>query len=235
MKDVTPLAPVKKASMNNSADMYGYGDAAPDSNEHGPSSSNNQFRTPMRQARRSSMKSGRGSSRRASIGYTGEITIQLPGKSKPVRRRTSISFASEDEVCEVTPAKDMSPTQNLWFSNEESSAIREKCSFLVELMRASESHPDAREAIRHYNIRGLESHVEPGPSVEQDQAWYSVFLEQYLQRNEGVFDDTVISQAYQRNTFQSQQIAQDRAQQDAQEIQTYTKSVRRQMRRMSLM
>jgi hypothetical protein len=203
-----------------SAVKYGYGDdveetAAP---------------TFEKARRRSSLKQA-GSSRRSSIGYTGEVTVMLPGRSEPLRRRTSIAFNDYDEVKTVEPVSSLTnEPEKLWYQSEEYDLIKKRIFKLLDL--AASAHPDDKIC-----MRGLESHLaEEKQKLKEEQhlAWYAVFLEQYEQRNEGVFDDEIVSKLYELSTVDSKMLAMQRGRQDAADIESYTKKTRLMMRRLSM-
>ncbi len=179
----------------------------------------------VRSSRRSSMKQS-GSSRRSSIGYTGEIAhVNLPGKNHPVRRRMSITFHEYDQVQEVEPVSSLADEpEKLWFQAEEYAMIRQKAIFLTELA-ASGGHKLIAE--KKLCTRGLESHIDRDNVYQQQySAWKSVFLEQHHQRNMGIFDDETVGAIYRLVTMPSQAIAVQRAQQDTADIENYTKNTR---------
>jgi hypothetical protein len=210
---------------------YGYGDAAPDIASEAACT---EGRVPSRSrlGRRSSMKQ-QGVSRRASIGYTGEVSVNLPGQREPVRRRTSIAFEQYDEVKEVAPMKSLTDTpEKLWFQAEEYDMIRHKAVFLTDL---AASGADELLAEKKLCIRGLESHIHSDlVKEEQYLAWKSVFLEQYLQRDKGDYNDEMVSSMYQMAAMPSQERAQQRAQQDSADAEMHTRSTRTRMRRQSM-
>ena len=196
----------------NTNNEYGYGDAAPDT--HSNSSRNRRGKT----SRRSSMKQMGRTGRRSSIGYTGEIEVQLPGRKEPIRRRTSISFDSYEEVAEVEPIKDLAGvdgSKQLWFQPEEYDMIREKAIFITNV--ASTATKDAHYSSGHHLCtRGLEPHIN-ADQVRQEQfmAKRSVLVEQEHQRNLGIYDDEIVSKIYQLTSMNSAARANGFAQQDS--------------------
>jgi hypothetical protein len=185
--------------------------------------------------RKSSMKHGEDNTRRprrASIGYSGEIQVNLPGKREPVRRRTSISFCEEAEVNEVIPVKSLTDEpEALWFQNEEYSIIRTKARSLIHAVESGEA------ATKRYCIRGLEGHFGEGAeskAISRGTGWDAVLTEQYMQQNEGSFDDEGISMMYRLSSTESKIEAVRRATQDESEVVHYQRDTRRSMRRMSM-
>jgi hypothetical protein len=206
------------------ASKYDYGEtpAAPRSESSG---------TP----RRSSMKHGEGNTRRprrASIGYSGEIEINLPGKREPVRRRTSISFCEDDQINEVVPVKSLTDEpEALWFQNEEYSTIKKKVRSLIQAVERGEASSEK------YCIRGLEGHFGDGAEskgISRGTGWDAVLTEQHMQQNEGSFDDEGISMMYRLSSTESKIKAVQRATQDESEVVNYQRDTRRRMRRMSM-
>jgi hypothetical protein len=194
---------------------YGYGDACPDS----------ESRPAARTPRRSSMKQG--SIRRASISYTGEMAVTLPGKKKPVRRRTSIAFAEEAEVREVEPIATLTDEpQTLWYQEEELSSIKDRLRAVVNTVENGELNSKVC-------IRGLEGHIGGNTRIKVRAAWEAVKGEQTMQKIEGEFNDDGISTMYKLFTKDSATQAAERAQQDAADIDKYQRETRRMMRRLS--
>jgi hypothetical protein len=219
----------KRASREKVRD-YAYGDAAPtvasrDRNKNGNDSSR---RTP----RRSSMKQG-GAPRRSSIGYSGEITVTLPGDNRPVRRRTSISFDQKEHVKEVEPVSSLTEDpKKLWFQADEFNQIREKARMLTYI---AVNGGDGMVKEKKLCTRGLESHIDSkNVQEEQSLAWKSVFLEQSHQREKGTCDDETVSKMYQLASMESQARARTRACQDEANIVRYTRHTRRTIRRGSM-
>ena len=188
---------------------YGYGDGAPTTSRRNNSESDiDDLPQPRRKTpRRSSMKQ-QGAVRRSSIGYSGEMNVQLPGRKETVKRRTSISFREDkNEVKEVEPLKN----EELWFKKEEYHRIRQKARMLTDA--AKNGHPDA---VKKLCIRGLEYHFDSDlVCKEQDAAWSSVFQEQRNQHNMGTFDDEVVSKIYRIQSNDSARRAVERARQDS--------------------
>jgi hypothetical protein len=187
--------------------------------------------------KRSSMKhGGNGKSglrpRRASIGYVGEIEVNLPGKREPVRRRTSISFCEEAQVREIVPVESLTGEPGcLWMQDEEYSAIKEKMCSIIRAVDTGEA------STKKYCIRGLEGHFGEGAEskeLSRGTGWDAVLLEQHLQQNEGNFDDEGISMMYRLSSIESKIQAARRATRDESEIEHYQRETRRRVRRMSM-
>jgi hypothetical protein len=186
--------------------------------------------------RRSSMKQGMGNDRRrprrASIGYTGEIEVNLPGKRGPVRRRTSISFSEEDQVNEIVPVKCLTDEpEALWFQDKEYSVMKKKMCSLIHAVETGEA------STKKYCIRGLEGHFGEGAEskgISRGDAWDAVLTEQHMQHNEGSFDDEGISMVYRLSSIESKIKAAQKASQDESEVEQYQRDTRRRMRRMSM-
>ena len=187
--------------------------------------------------RRSSMKNGEGNTRRpprrASIGYAGEIEVNLPGKREPVRRRISISFCEEDQINEVVPVESLTDDpEALWFQDEEYSAIKKKMRTIIHAVQRGEA------STKKYCIRGLEGHIGEGAEsrgISRGSAWDAVLKEQHMQQNEGSFDDEGISMLYRLSSIESKIKAAQRAAQDESEVGHYQRrDTRRMMRRLSM-
>jgi hypothetical protein len=171
--------------------------------------------------------------RRASIGCTGEIEVNLPGKKEPVRRRTSISFCEEDQVNEVVPVASLTDEpEALWFQDEEYSNIKKKMRSIIHAAKRGESSTK-----KTYCTRGLEGHFGEGAEskgISRESGWDAVLREQYEQQNEGSFDDEGISTLYRLSSIESKIEAAQRATRDESEAEAYQQDTRRRMRRMSM-
>lgn len=185
--------------------------------------------------------------RRASIGQTGvgeEIEVHLPGNHQPVRRRRSITFNEGVMVRKVRPTKSLTDQpEALWLQDDEMDRIKQQISDLVqEKVRYAEIHDacdssmeDDEEGVAGECTRGLERMLEPERTkVKKFQAWDLVMNEQYLQRQEGEFDDESLAIMYGYTTRRSQREAQRRASKDEEEIKGYLRSTRRMCRRLSM-
>jgi hypothetical protein len=219
---------------------YGYEDCSPSEDIAAGStiSRNSSSSTP----RRSSMKGGAAEgntnllpprARRASIGYAGEISVNLPGKKEPVRRRTSISFCEEDQINEVVPMTSLTDEpEALWFQDEEYANIKKKMRSIIHAAKRGESSTK-----KTYCTRGLEGHFGEGAEskgISRETGWDAVFREQYEQQNEGSFDDEGISVLYRLSSIESKIEAAQRATRDESDTEHYQKDTRRRMRRMSM-
>ena len=190
------------------------------------SSPNGQAKSAQGRIPRSSSMKQTGTRRRASIQFVGEIEITLRGHSNPVRRRTSITFASEQEVKEVTPSCDLTnEPERLWYRRSELKEIRIKNLSLIQGMESGEP--------RKKCLRGLEDMMESSKEreVRQRQAVDGVLTMQHLQRNTGDYDDEYLSRLYQFSSKSSGAIAAERGAQDAQAVTAYLAPTRIQERR----
>ena len=203
------------------ASQYGYGDAAP--SDCGSS-------RPSKTPRRSSMKQGSTTGRRASMGCTGsEIEVKLPGRRDPVRRRISISFSKEDEVKEVERVSSLTDdSKALWFQKDELQNIKTKLRTIIGSVERG------NENAKKLCTRGLECHIGKSSKTKINAAWDAVVLEQYMQHNKGSFDDETISRKYKIFARGSQEKAAERAKEDEAAIAKYQRDTRRMMRRMSM-
>lgn len=186
--------------------------------------------------RRSSIKQA-GAPRRESITNKGEIEITLPPSKKGegrqvVKRRTSLTFNDETVVTPIEPAKNLARSpQDLWFQNEEMQQIRKKVSALIHKTEDGYTPHNGKR----YCMRGLERMLEPEVvAVKRSQAWDTVFKEQYLQKCEGVFEEDHLANLYTFSTLRSKKDAEERASEDAREVENYLRDARRTHRRMSM-
>jgi hypothetical protein len=202
------------------AAQYGYGDAAPSDTRSRPS------RTP----RRSSMKQGGSTTaRRSSIGCTGEVELTLPGRKDPVRRRTSISFSEEPEVKEIERVSTLThDSKSLWFQKDELLNIKTKLRTIIDTVERGD------ENATKLCTRGLECHIGQSTKTKVNAAWDAVVIEQYMQHNQGNFDDEIISKKYKIFAKGSLEEATERAKEDEAAIAKYQRDTRRMMRRMSM-
>lgn len=184
-----------------------------------------------RTPRRSSMKQ-EGKPRRSSIGYQGEIEVRLPGQARPVRRRRSISFDDDNALVEIEPVTEMNPDRKeLWFQDEEYAVMANKAHMMSEFVMMGGEEMAKK---RNIETRGLEKLYDYANVEETQQlAYRSVFLEQGFQREEGAFNEEVVSCLYKVASMQSQAQAIARANADAEDIEEYTRETRRRIRRMS--
>jgi hypothetical protein len=161
--------------------------------------------------RRSSIKQ-HGVPRHASIGFTGEIKVQLPGKCEPIQRKTKISFAEEEtqvkEVISVLALTD--DPEKLWFQEHEYYEIQANICTLVNAAEQGGQIPDG------ISIRGLEYLLSNSQANQMKyDGWDAVFDSQYLQQQKGEFDDEIMSEAYRLKTFGSKLEALKRGRMDA--------------------
>ena len=179
--------------------------------------------------RRSSMKQGSTTGRRASIGCNSEIEVKLPGHKDPVRRRRSISISKKDEVKEVERVSSLTDdSKALWFQNNELQDIKAKLRTIIAAVERGDDNA------RKICIRGLECHIGKSSKTKMNAAWDAVVIEQCLQQNKGSFDDETISMLYKIFARGSQEKAAERAKEDEAAIANYQRDTRRMMRRMSL-
>jgi len=173
--------------------------------------------------RRSSLK-GRGAPRRASIGYTGEVELRLPNNDRRVKKKTSLTFKTDDDVEEVEPMSRLTEQpESLWFQKTEYEHIKKK---IYSILRKKSTSDD--------DTRGLEAVIDSEATVaERYDAYVSVLDEQRQQRARGMYSDTQLSNMYHFHTIDSTIRARERAEQDATEIENYVSSTRRMMRRIS--
>ncbi|CAJ1945215.1 unnamed protein product [Cylindrotheca closterium] len=184
-----------------------------------------------RTPRRSSLKQ-EGKPRRSSIGYKGEIDVMLPGKSRPTRRRRSISF-DQDNIFDIEPVTDMNPDKKeMWFQDEEYDVMQQKAEMTSQFVMMG---GEAMAKKKNIETRGLEKLYDYENVAENQQmAYRSVFLEQGFQREEGEYNDEVVSCLYRVASMKSQANALARANADEADIEEYTRETRRRIRRSSM-
>lgn len=206
-------------------DLYGYGDAAPTPRTANDTSNKTQT------ARRSSLKSSSGGGRRrASISYSGEISLRLP-TGEVTKRRTSVSFKDDADVKNIEPVADMVDNpRRLWFQEEEYSHIRSKISAVLK----GAQNGDQESKTSWLCTRGLETLMGGGiSSYERQEAYASVLEEQEMQKARGKYNDEHLRTMYSFHTVDSQVLASERAENDAKEVEQYLKITRKMCRRLS--
>jgi hypothetical protein len=215
-----PEASAEKQAPQKEEDMYGYGDAAPTPRTNAASN------TVV--SRRSSLKSG--GRRRASISYSGEISLKLPS-GEMTKRRTSVSFKDDADVKDIEPVADMVDNpRRLWFQEEEYSHIRSKIDRVLEGARNGEKESTTSWLC----TRGLETLMGRGISYyERKEAYQSVLEEQDIQKAQGKHDDEHLRTMYSFHTMDSQFLATEKAENDAKEVEQYLKITRKMCRRLS--
>jgi hypothetical protein len=213
----------KKKVVEHEEDLYGYGDAAPTPRQSGDG-------VTARLARRSSLKSSDTGTRRASIGYTGEMTLVLPsGETK--NKRTSITFAENSDVREVEPISDLVDNPNrLWFQSSEYEYIQAKIYEMIDVAKTTKKSEDRPTWVC---MRGLEPVLDSEIAASRQEASGMVLDEQRMQKAHKKFDAEYIRDMYRFHTVESQERAQERAAKDAEEVAEYLKVTRRMCRRMS--
>jgi len=173
--------------------------------------------------RRSSLRN-KETPRRASIGYTGEMTLVLPtGEER--KKRSSITFADETEnqTREVQPVQDMIGVKvnRLWFQEEEYDHIKRE---IVRIVRQSSRrnlmNEDviSREPETWVCTRGLEKYDTDRRSHRNNirqEAKNGVIEEYTLQKANGRYDEEAIRQMYTFHTIDCKIEAAERGAQDA--------------------
>ena len=184
--------------------------------------------------RRSSLKQGNdsmGSKRRASIQMGEEVTLFLPGRDEPVRRRSSIKFNEAVKVRNVESVKSLADcAKDLWFQSDEYAQMRRNSWDLVHRVEGGQEGIGARK----FCLRGLERMLDREAVLHnREKAWNTVFAEQDLQRSRGDYDDRFVAHAYRCSTLESARAAACRGQQDEKAITSYVRGVKGYCRRLS--
>lgn len=203
-------------------DLLGYGVAEPSTKQTMP--------------RRSSLSSRDGrirGNRRASIGYSGEMTLTLPNKQTVTKRR-SVGFDDDDTVYSIDTYDDsdeddeiLSNKRQLWFREEEYRHIENKIRTIVRDSKTPGERPTWLET------RGLESVIGEG-AEEKQMAIQSVLEDQNRQRQGGYFDEQAIATEYEFNSMEAQVAAEKRAKQDEEEVKEYLEKTRQVTRRLRM-
>lgn len=222
---------------DNTIAGYGYEDAAPDIRGRQLTSGRTYHRTsslPGPMPRRSSLKQGDGSMgrrRRASIQMGEEVTVYLPGKDTPVRRRSSIKFSDAVKVRNVESLKSLTDSvKDLWFQGEEYARMRRNSWDLVSRVERGQTGIGTKK----FCVRGLERLLDRETVLHnREKAWKTVFVEQDLQRSRGNFDDGYVARAYRCSTKECAQAAASRGKQDEKAIHSYVRGVEGYCRRLS--
>lgn len=212
-----PEPPTESKKIEREEDLYDYEEAAP-----APRTS-----VTFRMPRRSSLKTA--GPRRASISYSGEMTLRLP-TGQTTRRKTSITFNDDEQVQDIEPVTDLVDDPNrLWFQKEEYTHIREKIYAIIASAKNGES--DSRTT--WLCTRGLEPLMGGSNPGDRREAYESVIEEQKMQKLRGKYDDEYIRTIYQFHTVDAQVIANERAQNDAAAVENYLRVTRKMCRRLS--
>lgn len=223
---------------SNDMDIYGYEEATPDTRgqsiERGLQRTSSYESCPAQgPARRSSMKQGSESTqrRRASIQLGVEITVYLPGKEKPVRRRSSIKFAQTVAVKQVEPLSKLTERPDeLWFQSEEYARMRRNSMELVNKVERGQMGVGNR----NYCIRGLERLLHRKSAMQKrTEAWDAVLITQDLQRDQGYWNEEYMANAYKCTTEESALAAASRGKEDEMAILNYMNDSRIHYRRLS--
>ena len=215
-----PVGSTLKNANEKEEDLYGYEDRAP----------NRRASMTDLPPRRSSLKTSRSGARRASISFSGEMTLNLP-LAKVVKKRSSITFNDECQVHEIEPVADMVDDPNrLWFRKHEYFDMQQKISAMID---------DARKAGKGKKadfvcFRGLEPWVGGSSYYERKDAYDNVLGEQEMQKSRGNYDDEHIRTIYQFHTVDSQILASERAAKDAKDVEAYLELTRQMCLRLSL-
>jgi hypothetical protein len=180
------------------------------------------------QVRRSSMKQQGAPRRRASINLVGTVEVHLPGRSKPVLRRTSVEFRDvkrpEQESPRTSTVSDEAESGH-WMTSEEYEKIAHDN---LKIVRAIEKGTE-----KQFCTRGLEDRLGHAGNTERSrlEAKQAVWDEQRRQQEAGIYDEVRIMENYRMATVQSKLAAIDRADGDRAEVEKYVKKVRQPRRR----
>lgn len=213
----------KTYTIQKEEDLYGYEYATPT-----PRSEVSAGRAPRRSSLAGDHKPRE---RRASIGYTGEMTLVLPtGETK--QKRSSISFAENADVKEVEPVASMVDNpRTLWFQAAEYEHILDKVQDLVEQAKATPRGKKGRES--WICTRGLENIISSRYLEERAEATATVLEENRMQKSHKNYDDQYLRNMYRFHSADSQHRAEEMAKKDHKEVEEYLSLTRKMCRRMS--
>lgn len=226
-EDRTPQQPKRIESVEESlgyeeaaptvADQYGYGSGSPTT----ASSKKEHAYDASRVPRRSSMKSGNGSSRRASIGSaaTTMVEVRVRGERYPVHRRRSIDFNASLDIKEVPKVTDDAAHGEIWLQADDFAQMKSERRSVVEKHKSG-------TAEEHDDIRGLEKYLDRSGKITKNRAWDAVLLEQDEQELTGVYNDDRIADLYKSTIRGTPDKAAEKAKQDYEVIQEYLTSPR---------
>jgi len=181
-------------------------------------------RMPQRSSMKGSEKPSPLSQKRAKAGSSGTVHQNfLPGQMEPIERHRSITYSDEIDIQLIEPIRllaDNGP-QSLWYQEFEYETIKLKTLALLDRVDHSSGVIEGKK----YCTRGLEKFMTPETTeVKKHQAWDSVLNEQFLQRQDGEFDEEAIANIYHCSTKRSKREAEKRAILDQQAAESYLKT-----------
>eukprot|EP00934_Nitzschia_sp_Nitz4_P007697 Nitzschia sp. Nitz4//scaffold69_size99277//24333//24875//NITZ4_004624-RA/size99277-processed-gene-0.76-mRNA-1//-1//CDS//3329556688//7687//frame0 len=127
-------------------------------------------------------------------------TTAIPPQKKPQHKQTkkAITFAPRVAV-RFIPKVSTQRRQNIWYSPEEMREIRKECSLTLLCLESESLDYFVEGETPILEVRGLENKTKTGKrksALVRHKAKLLVLDEQYRQRQEGIRDDSAISQAY---------------------------------------
>jgi hypothetical protein len=217
---------------------YGYEEAAPDSGNANKYYGYKGEPTNMKRERRSSLKSSSTNwthRRRASLGSCTCDQHTNDGSSLH-RRRRSITFHDNDEVCEVQSLMEQGgKPEELWFQQRDFNRIKKKIHLIVAEVQKTNGRNE-----RGLCTRGIEVYIDAQHKIakmERRHSLYDSVYEEQLYRDEygsSACADEGISHASRIISKQAVREAQQQALIDQESIRSYVKETRRYMRRCSM-
>merc|ERR1712194_632389 len=148
------------------------------------------------------------------------LEIRVPGQRESIKRRTSITFNEDVNVRKIQAISKVKGAvkEELWFQDIEYSQIKKKTRALIDKVDASGTFDGKK-----YCTRGLEKYMEcpQKRAMKKYHGWDSVLMEQEMQRNLQIYDETAISGFYQQTNQEHVLEATTRAQFDAQEVASF--------------
>lgn len=160
---------------------------------------------------------------RAKIRHTGEMDLHLPMYGMPVRKRTCVSFKPSVRVRHVVPTLKLAQDkESLWYQASDYIKIEKRCHLIVQKIKHEEQYGG-----RTLCSRGLESLMcKSQRRGSKFEGWMSVFCEQEIQRNEGIFDEEKLRIMYRPSSLESSKEAERRGVADEEDVQKYLLTVR---------
>mmetsp|Transcript_20868 Transcript_20868/g.49561 ORF Transcript_20868/g.49561 Transcript_20868/m.49561 type:complete len:447 (-) Transcript_20868:465-1805(-) len=164
------------------------------------------------------------------------VQVRLPNSSKPLRKTRSISFSksvqvrkipSQTELLEREVQDEKDARNELFFQAEEYDTIKRKTGALVRAIQQGRTPGGVT-----YCTRGLEKYFRMEEvQMKRIAAWDSVLYEQDNQRLQRKYDDSRLADSYSQWTHESEEDAAERARQDEEAIENYTRKTRIDIRR----
>jgi len=151
------------------------------------------------------------------------LEVTLPGRRESIKRRRSIQFNEDVNVCNIQPTSKINGAikKELWFQDDEYIAIKKKTRALLQQV-------DSNGIIngKKFCTRGLEKYMECPKKRNSEicQAWDLVLTEQEMQRKLNIYDGESLGRFYKQTSNMSVLEATNRAILDAKEVASFYQS-----------